>query len=198
MKTYIIEQKIAPLANQYRIFGSDENGNKAELVAFAHQKRFAFKEQVDFFTDEARADLAVSIKAEKVMDIHGKFFVTDPSGKTLGALRKVFGASFFRSTWEILDNDDRAVARVTERSLPLAIVRRIWGIVPYLGDIPFLFKYHFVFLQPSNQKALADYIKVTRFRDHYRLDIHDEALLKKVGWQTLVGQAVFLDALQGR
>lgn len=198
MKTYIIEQKLAPLANQYRVFDTVESGEKGELVSFAHQKRFAFKEQVNFYTDETQTSLAFSVKAEKVMDIHGKFLITSRSGASIGALRKVFGSSLFRSTWEVLTNDGAAVARVTEKSLPLALFRRVWGLVPYLGDLPFIFKYHFVFLNPGNQEVIADYVKTTRFRDHYRLDVHDEKLLESVGWQTVIAQAVFLDALQGR
>ncbi len=48
MTQYFIEQKITPLANQYVVFDSNDEGDKAAVVAFAHQKRFAFKEEIIF------------------------------------------------------------------------------------------------------------------------------------------------------
>lgn len=196
MKTYIIEQKFTALSNQYRVFGANEQGEKAELICFAQQKRFTFREEIQLYTDEAKQALAFTVKAEKVMDIHGKFLVRDPEGKELGALRKAFGASLLRSTWEIM-KEDEMVAIVQEKNQAIAIFRRIWQFTPFLSEIPFFVKYHFVFIAPEGEN-LGTYYKTTLFRDHYRLDITDDKLLKTVGWQTLVAQAVLLDALQGR
>ncbi len=198
MQTFIVEQKITALANQYRVFAGGQNGEKGELVSFAHQKRFAFKEQVEFFADESKSTLAFRVKAEKTLDVHGKFIVTDPPGNRIGAVRKAFKSSLLRSTWEVLDSQDEVQVIIRERSQAMAIFRRIWGLIPYLGDIPFLFKYHFDFIKPSAQEVVGAYYKMTRFRDNYRLEITDDSLAEKVGWQTLVAQAVLLDALQGR
>ncbi len=198
MKRFIVEQKITALANQYRVFAGGENNEKGELVSFAHQKRFAFKEEVSFFADEQRANLAFSVKAEKALDFHGKFIVTDPQNNRIGAVRKSFKSSLLRSTWEILDPQDEVQLIIQERSQSMAIFRRIWGLVPYLGDLPFLFKYHFDFIEPSTGNVVGTYYKTTRFRDHYLLEMADDSLAEQVGWQTLVTQAVLLDALQGR
>jgi len=197
MTSYIIEQKVAAFANQYRIF-SVVNGDKRELVAFAHQKRLAFKEKVDFFTDTDRTRLVFTVRAEKVMDVHGKFIITDAKGNRLGAVRKAFTSSLLRSTWEILDKSDETSTIVRESSEALALFRRIWSFIPFLGDIPFLLKYHFDFIDPKSGTLLAKYSKTTLLRDHYRLNIHEEALLESAGWQTLIAQVVLLDALQGR
>ena len=194
--TYIIEQKLAALVNQYRVYATDQSGNKTDLIAFAQQKRFSFKERIDFYADESRSRVIFSVKAEKVMDIHGKFIVTDEKDQPLGAIRKNFGSSLLRSTWEILHNDELYIT-VQERSVPLAVMRRIWGFVPIIGDLPFFFKFHFDFLSAQSQQV-ASYNKLTLLRDHYKLEIIDDKVLDAVGWQTLVAQAVMLDALQGR
>lgn len=198
MTKFIIEQKITPLANQYRVFDTTEGGEKNQLIAFAHQKRFAFKEEVIFYNDETKSQVALSVKAEKALDLHGKFIVKDSSGSRIGAVRKVFKSSLLRSTWEILGPDDSARLIVQERSQGLAIFRRIWELIPYLGDIPFIFKYHFIFNRADSGATVANYTKTTLFRDHYELDVSDTVALNEIGWETFVVQAVLLDALQGR
>lgn len=197
MTKYIIEQKLTAFTNQYLVFAIDANGQK-ELVSFAQQKRLAFREEVVFYTSEDKKEESFRIKAENVMDIHGKFVVSDAKGSKVGMIQKKFGSSLIRSTWEILALDGQSVAVVTEKNIYLAVFRRIWGLIPYLGDLPFIFKYHFVFLDPSDKALLAEYTKTTRFRDHYELSLEDNALIEQVGWQTLAAQAVLLDALQGR
>jgi uncharacterized protein YxjI len=195
--TYIIEQKLAALVNQYRVFSTDQDGNKSQIIAFAQQKRFAFKERIDFYADESKSSVIFSVKAEKVMDIHGKFIVIDEKDKPIGAIRKNFGSSLLRSTWEIL-NDDSVYITVQERSVFLAVMRRVWGFIPFIGDLPFLFKFHFDFLSGDPPQVVATYNKEALLRDHYRLEVSDARVVEKVGWQTLVAQAVMLDALQGR
>lgn len=197
MNTIFVEQKITAFANQYKVFEAAPDGSKGSLIAFAHQKRLAFKEEVLVYTDESKNQVAFTIKAENVLDYHGSFFVTDASGKRLGAVRKDFKSSLLRSTWEISQND-AIVCKVREASQGLAILRRVWGFIPYLGDLPFFLKYHFDFLSPDLQHSYGRYTKTTLFYDHYRLDITDEQLLQSTNWQTLVAQAILLDALQGR
>lgn len=198
MATYIIEQKITPLANQYRVYNAGQGGEKGELIAFVHQKRLAFREEIIFFADESKSGELFRVKAEQVMDYHGKFIVTDAHGQQLGVIQKNFKSSLTRSTWEILGSDDKPVCVIRETSHGLAVARRIWAWVPYISDIPFFLKYHFSLLSPDLQTFYGSYTKTALFFDRYRLDISDETIAKQVPWQTFVAQAILLDALQGR
>ena len=197
MKSFIIEQKITAFANQYRIYEAGETDKDRKLVAFAHQKRLAFKEEVIFYTDESKKDVCFTVKAEKKLDIHGKFIIRDAKGKEIGAVRKAFTTSLLRSTWEILEKGEPAIT-VQERSQFLAVFRRIWGFIPFIGDIPYFILYHFDFVNIADGSIAASYSKTTLLVDHYRLDIQDDSLVKRFGWETLVTQGVLLDALQGR
>ncbi|HET6528973.1 MAG TPA: hypothetical protein VFG39_09520 [Balneolaceae bacterium] len=183
-------------ANQYRIY-EVMNGKKGNLIGFAHEKRLSFKEKVDFFTDEKRKEPVFSVRAEKVLDFHGRFIVSNADNQPIGTIRKAFKKSLLRSTWQIEDNGEVA-AVIQERSAAMALFRRAWNFIPVLSNFPFIFKYHFDFVHPQLNHVLASHSKTLLWRDHYRLDIADESLLKKIGWQTLVAQAVLLDALQGR
>ena len=197
MKNYIVEQKITAFVNRYEVYEVRSDGEKGELAAFVEQKRLAFKEEIIFYTNSAKTDEAFRVKAEKVMDVHGKFMVTDTKGTVIGAVRKSFKSSLFRSTWELFSADDLRLI-VRESNKKIAIIRRLWAFIPYIGDFPFFVKYHFDFVEPSSDRVIARYLKTTRLRDNYRLQIDDGSILDSIGWQTIVAQCVLLDALQGR
>ena len=196
----IIEQKITAFVNRYEIYSALEDGTKSELLAFAQQRRLAFKERVDFYTDEVKTDLVFSFRAEKVMDIHGKFFVEDADGKRIGAFKKQFKQSLLNSTWSILDANDNPTLTIKESNQTLAALRRFSRWIPIIGDIieviVLFFRYHFVFID-QQQTEVGKYTKTTLFRDHYQLDMTDQQFTAH-DWRVLTAMAVALDALQDR
>ncbi len=197
----IVEQKITAFVNKYRVYATDGAGNKTGLVALAQQKRLAFKEKVLFFDSEAKTNQVFGFRAEKVLDIHGRYFVEDTSGARIGAFRKLFGQSLVVSTWEILDENDAPLFIVRENNATLAALRRFIGFIPIVGDLGELiimfFRYHFEFVDVSTGAVVGRYQKTTLFRDHYLLSLTDEAYAKD-DWRTFAAMGVGLDALQSR
>lgn len=198
MATFFVHQKITAFANQYRIYDG-RSGTPGDLIAFAHQKRLAFRERFIFYTDETKTTEAFHIQARKVLDFGSSYDVSDADGQPIGIFRKAFGASLLRSTWEIVEPGDEQTVLVMaqERSVPIAVLRRLWSWVPYLGETPFFIRYHFDLLDPASQRPVGTYDKLTRIRDHYRLDV-DDAVLGCIDWRTFVCLGVVMDALQGR
>lgn len=197
MTTYYIEQKITAFANQYRVFDS-VSGEKGALAAFVHQKRMALRENILFYKDENKQDLLFQVKTQNMLEMAATYEVIDGKGAVLGSLKKDFSSSLLRSTWNIYSSEgDESIVKVQERSVPKAIIRRIWGLLPYIGDLPFFLKYHFDFIDPAANTPVGSYNKITLMRDHYRLDIEDK-LLEKTDWRVLVAMGVSLDALQSR
>ena len=196
-----VEQKITPFANQYKIFGADETGAQAGLVAFAQQKRIAFKEKVTFYSDEQKSKTAFTFHAEKVLDIHGRYVVEDENGVAIGMFKKEFKQSLIKSTWKILDRDGNELLALSESSTALALFRRYSTWIPIVGDIielvTMFLKYHFVFTKPDGEEAEGRYQKTTLFRDHYTLSMTDDAYAK-CDWRVLAAMGVGLDALQSR
>src|SRR6476661_1764054 len=88
-----IEQKITAFTNIYKMFGTDDAGKQTELVSLAQQKRLAFKEKVTFYSDEKKSSETFTFRAEKVLDVHGRYIVQDTSGAVVGMFKKEFGAS---------------------------------------------------------------------------------------------------------
>lgn len=190
-RAFHIHQKMTLMINRYRIFADDGAGNPGQLVAFVEQKRMAFKEHVTFYGDEAKQTELLAFKARKVIDLASAYDVTTPNGGAVGVFGKKFGKSLLRSTWEI-EQPGQPPVTGTERSMGMALFRRIWGFVPYAGDAPFPWKYHFELLK--NEAAVGAVYKKTRFRDHYLLTIDDPSLDRRLA----LAQAVAMDALQSR
>jgi uncharacterized protein YxjI len=185
-----IHQKVTLMVNRYQVF-ADDHGEPGELVAFVEQKRMTFKEQVTFYTDEQKQSVLAAFKARKVVDLASAYDVTTPDGQSVGVFGKKFGKSLLRSTWE-LDQPGQEKVIVTEKSMALALFRRIWNFLPVVNDIPFPWKYHFIFSRGTT--SVGSFDKKTRFRDHYVVRIEDAALDRRL----ILAHAVALDALQSR
>ncbi|RZQ61175.1 hypothetical protein [Amycolatopsis suaedae] len=186
-----MHQKVTMMVNRYQLFADDGNGGPGELVGFAEQKRMTFKEQVTVYTDEDKRDVLFSFKARKAIDLASAYDVTTPDGQAVGVFGKKFGKSLLRSTWQ-LDNPGQEPVTIQERSMALALFRRIWDSIPVVGDFPFIFKYHFDFLR--GEQKVGFFEKKTRLRDHYLLRIDDPSLDRRL----VLAQAIALDALQAR
>lgn len=195
-----IEQKITAFTNIYKIF-VNESGEKGELSALAQQKRIAFKEKVTFYADEQKSQMSFTFRAEKVLDVHGRYFVEDENGQMLGMFRKEFGKSLLNSTWVVMDADGNDLFTIRESNAVFAVLRRVIGIIPYIGDLfeilLMVLKYHFVFIDSKTGEQVGKYQKLTFFRDHYNLDMTDEAY-SRIDWRVLAAMGVGLDALQSR
>ncbi len=199
MKSFYIEQRIQLAINRYKVFEGNKAVDGGKLVAFAEQKRFAFREKFTIYKDESKQKVLLEVQARRVIDPGARYDITDSSGKIIGIAGKKFGASLLKSSWNIYKpgHEEKPYLVVQERNAVLAIVRRVWGFIPFIGEIPFFVKYHFDFIDPSGNKVKATYDKTTTFKDHYRLSIQDEAA-KEMDWRVFVALGVMLDALQSR
>lgn len=197
----IVEQKITPFVNKYKISGVNTDGTPASLIGLAQQKRLAIKEKVTFYNSETKTQEIFSFRAEKAMDIHGRYFVEDPNGVLIGSFQKQFKASLVNSTWKVYNADGGEIALVKESNDTLAAMRRFIGFIPILGDLAEIiisfFKYHFIYIDLSAGTKQAMYTKTALFRDKYRFDATDD-MWDKLDWRVWASMAVALDALQSR
>jgi hypothetical protein len=196
-----IEQKITAFVNKYAIFDANEARSQKELLAFAQQKRLAFREKVTFYTDEQKTAEAFTFRAEKLMDVHGRYLVEDVNGQVLGMFRKEFKKSLLVSSWVIMDAGGTELFRVKESNVTIAVLRRFIGFVPLVGDILDImmnfFRYHFSFVDVTSDQEVGQYKKTTLLRDQYELLVGDAAW-DKLDWRVFAAMGVALDALQSR
>lgn len=194
---YFIDQKINLLTNQYFIY-NNESKDAVNLVAFVQQKRLAMREKITFYKDTSKQEIIFTVKAREAIDLGAKYDVISEDDNTLGVIQKAFKSSLLRSTWHVLDSTEKnPIMVIQERSQPIAIIRRFWGFVPIIGEIPFLFKYHFDFNNATTGERVASFQKVTILRDNYSLEI-DDSQGENFDWRLFVALGVMLDALQSR
>jgi uncharacterized protein YxjI len=166
---FFVKQRITVMVNRYEIRAADADGTEGPLLAFAEQKRMKLKEEIVFFTDEF-----------------------DESGRPLGYFSKQFGASLLRSTWNLSAPGVDAVGR--ERRPVIAILRRIWDFIPYLGDIWVPFVFHFDFVDTATGQPVLTSERIKAIRDRYVVTVPDPRL----DFRVAAAMAVALDALQSR
>ena len=167
-------------------------------MCFVEQARFKFKEDIRFFRDDSKAEEMMRLKARQRFDPRARYDVTDAGGSTLGEIQKVFGSSLLRSTYRLYGPDGGELALVREKSLGVALFRRLVDFVPFIGDyaewlpIP----YHFDFLR--GDEVLGTYTRLKlKFRDTYMIDMSGDPA-RTIDRRLILAIAVGMDALQAR
>nr|WP_296072793.1 hypothetical protein [uncultured Actinoplanes sp.] len=180
----IVRQRVRLMVNQYEIHAVTPDGAEAGLLAFAQQKRMAFKEQVTLYTDDTKQTPVLGFKARQVIDLGATYDVFDAAGQPIGLFRKNFKESLLRTTWH-LTQPGYGEMTGRERNLTVAILRRF---VDSLSWLP----YHFDFM--IGDRVAFSVVKKWGLRDKYVVTIHDPALDRRL----VSAMAVALDALQSR
>jgi uncharacterized protein YxjI len=191
---FFIDQLVRPIANLYRISVLGPDGASAgEPLAFVRQKKLALKEDIRFFADDSEQEELFRIKARQLLEFRGRYDVTTPAGERIGVLEKVFGISLLRSTWRVLDAQEQVVATAQEKSVPVAILRRVIDLVPYGELIPIVFQFTILL----DGREAGELRRPIGLRDRYVLRLGGDPE-RRVDRRVAVALAIALDALQSR
>ena len=138
---FVLRQRIKLVINQYEF--SLAEGEPP--FCFVEQKRFKFKEDIRFYADDSKSVELLRIKARQRFDPRATYDITGPGGEKIGEIQKVFGASLLRSTFAIRDGSGEV--RAQEKSLGVALFRRLVGFIPYVENFAnwLPIPYHFMF-----------------------------------------------------
>lgn len=181
---FLVRQRITLGVNRYDVHAANPDGSAGALMAFAQQKRFAFKEQVTFWADDSRSRAVFSFRARQRLDVRAEHDVVDEHGRVLGTFGKRFGASLLRSTWTVTAPGLTATGR--ERSLGVALARRVFENLP----LP----YHVDLTEDAGGATLMSSDRRWSLRDSYDVTVPDPRL----DFRLAAAFAVALDALQDR
>jgi len=192
---FLVDQLIRPMINLYQVtplaVGETPAGGP---IAYVRQKRMAIKEDIRFFGDEQESQELFRIKARSMFDIGGaRYDVTEPDGNPIGVLEHAFGKSLFRSTWKVTEAGGGEVVTAQERSLPMAIARRVVDFVPYGELVPIPYNFDLV----MDGAVVGHLNRKFQLRDRYVLDLsgdHERKLDRRLG----IALAIGLDTLQNR
>ncbi len=189
---FFMKQRITMMVNRYELLAPNPDGSEGHLLAFAEQKRMAFKEQVTFFADTGKTQPVFSFKARKVIDLGSGYDVFDANGQTIGWFKKDFGKSLLRSSWHMSAPGVEAFG--TERNQTIAILRRFWDFIPYLGEVWVPFVFHFDFTDNATGQPVMSVERKKSIRDRYIITVPDQRL----DFRVAAAMTVALDALQFR
>ena len=189
---FFIRQRITMMVNRYEIRAANPDGSEGHLLAFAEQKRVKLKEEIRFFADESKTRVVFSFRARQRLDVRAEHDVYDEQGNVLGYFKKHFGASLLRSTWNLSAPGIDAVGQ--ERRPVIAILRRIWDFIPYIGDVWVPFVFHFDFVDTATGQVVLVSERQKAIRDRYTVTVPDPRL----DFRVAASMAVALDALQSR
>jgi len=135
----MLESKLYTLRKKFfKVIGADveifdENQN---MVLFVHQQGFKLKESIHVYTDSTKSQELFSIKARSIIDFSATYDVTEAgSEKKIGALKRKGLKSILKDEWEILDENDLVIGKVTEDSALMATLRRfLTNLIPQNYD----------------------------------------------------------------
>src|SRR5919202_1211229 len=150
------------------------------------------KEEVVFYADSSKSRAVFRFKARQRLDVAAEHDVFDEYGNVIGYFRKEFGASLRRSTWALSTPTVNAIGR--ERRQSIAILRRVWDFIPYLGDVWVPFVFHFDFVDTATGAPVLSSERVWSVRDRYDVTVPDPRL----DFRLAASMAVALDAPQAR
>ena len=181
---FFLKQKLTLMVNRYEIYATNPDGSLGQLMAFAEQKRMAFREEVTFYTDSTRTRKVFGFKARKVIDLGSGYDITDETGQPIGFFRKDFGASLLRSTFHLEGPGFAGTGQ--ERNMVVSLLRRFTDI----GFLPV----HFDFVDAQTGAPLMSSTRRMSIGDRYTIDVPDE----RVDFRIAAAMAVGLDALMSR
>ena len=138
------------------------------------------------------------LKARQRFDPAARYDITDAAGGTIGQIQKVFGASLLRSTYRLYDASGEETAVATEKSLAVALFRRLVGFIPYVENVAdwLPIPYHFVFVR--GERVLGTNTRrAWKIRDTYTIDLTSDSE-RTLDRRLVLAAAVGMDALQAR
>ncbi len=131
--------KITTLSSDFNI--TDRNGN---YVAYVRQKMFKLKEDVAVFSDETRSKELFRIKADRWLDFNASYSLNDVVNmKKYGRLARKGMRSIWKSTYDIVDENDVVKFTITEDNAWV----KIWDNL--VSEIPIVGMFTGYFLNPS-------------------------------------------------
>jgi uncharacterized protein YxjI len=118
--SYLLRRQAIALTGKFRFY--DPAGR---LVMFSEQKMFKLREDIRVYSDEAKSQEVLSIKARQILDFSAAYDVVDTEmNQKVGALRRRGLRSLLRDEWEVLDANDNVIGKLFEDSVGMALLRR--------------------------------------------------------------------------
>lgn len=123
---------------------------KGDLILVSYQKAFNFKKDIRVYKDESKSEEIFRITARNMLDFASIYDVIESKNdKIISSLKRKRTGWLGKESWDILNLNNQVLGTVTEDSLAMAILRRL-----FIGLIPQTFRIK------SEQKEVAIYKRI--------------------------------------
>ena len=106
-----------------------------QLVSYVKQRAFRLREDVTIFADESQTRPLYHIKANKIIDIGATYSITAADGRPLGAVRQRGIRTFWKATYDILDEAGSPVGLIHEEDAWVKVIDALIGEIPFVGFV---------------------------------------------------------------
>lgn len=181
---YVLRRQVLSLTGRFRLYDPTDN-----LVLFSEQKMFKLREDIRVYSDEAKQNEVLVIKARQIIDFSAAYDVIDSaSGQKVGVLRRKGWRSLLRDEWEVLDAQDQLIGSLFEDSIGLAMLRRLLlgSLLPQNYD-----------LVVGGRRAADLKQRFNIFRYELDLDLR-ENVSRQLDPRLAIAAAVLLAAVEGK
>lgn len=181
---YVLRRQVLSLTGRFRLYDPTDN-----LVLFSEQKMFKLREDIRVYSDEAKQNEVLVIKARQIIDFSAAYDVIDSaSGQKVGVLRRKGWRSLLRDEWEVLDAQDQLTGSLFEDSIGLAMLRRLLlgSLLPQNYD-----------LVVGGRRAADLKQRFNIFRYELDLDLR-ENVSRQLDPRLAIAAAVLLAAVEGK
>ncbi len=153
------EFKIGTLANDF--ITRDTSG---KTLLYVRQKMFKFKEAIQIYSSEDRAELKYTIAADRIIDFNASYALADDEGNVLGHIGRRGMKSLLKAHYEVYDNNKNPEFLVQEEN-PWA---KFWDAllceVPLLGLLSgYLFNPRYIVKRADTQEIVLRLSKEKSF-----------------------------------
>jgi hypothetical protein len=157
------------------------------VVAFSSQKAFKLKEDIRLYSDESKDTELLTVHARQIIDFSAGYDVLDSqAGTKVGAARRKGFKSILRDQWEILDANDKPIAKLQEDSGGMAFLRR------FLSN---LIPQKFVLTDTNGAEQATFAQRFNPFVYKLEVSVSQSATLDR---RLIMAAAVLLAAIEGR
>ncbi len=181
---YVLRRQVLSLTGRFRLYDPLDN-----MVMFSEQKMFKLREDIRVYSDEAKQNEVLVIKARQIIDFSAAYDVIDSaSNQKVGVLRRKGWRSLLRDEWEVLDAQDQLTGSLFEDSIGLAMLRRVLlgSLLPQNYD-----------LVVGGSRAADLRQRFNIFRYELDLDLRENAS-RRLDPRLAIAAAILLAAVEGK
>lgn len=126
-----------PLHFKFRVttFANDFIATDADgaTLFYVREKIFKWRDHISVYSDESKSELLYEFISNKLIDFQQTLTIYDHQNRVIGKVRRKSIKSLWRSTFYLMDQDDRHDHSITEKNVWTKFWDSMFGELPLIG-----------------------------------------------------------------